>query len=181
MVIDHGVQLLEDPVLLEMIKGEGVERFTLIDIREPDEFRREHIPGSINIPLSEIPNRRNPGAQGRPVIFYCKSGVRSQQGIAQLDRWCDGHKYCLKGGLEQWKNCGLPTRKDSKAPLELMRQVQLLLGVLLVISALAGYLVSSHFLAVSLVIGCGLLVAGATGFCGMARLLALLPYNRNRI
>lgn len=177
-VADHGVELLEDQALVELMQSENADRFTFVDIREPDEFRREHIQGSRNIPLVRFSGHRRSEPDGPPVIFYCKSGVRSQQGIAKLGNWSNGSKYCLKGGLDQWKKCGFPTRQDKKAPLELMRQVQLLLGLLLVMSAIAGYMVSPHFLLVSLIIGSGLLVAGVTGFCGMARLLALLPYNR---
>ena len=67
---------------------------------------------------------------------------------------------------------------DSKAPLEIMRQVQIGAGALVLLGVVLGVMVHPAFLGVSAFVGAGLAFAGATGFCGMARLLALAPWNR---
>jgi hypothetical protein len=67
---------------------------------------------------------------------------------------------------------------DRHQPLELQRQVQLGAGLLAFLGTLAGVLVSPWFLIVPGFVGAGLTVAGATGFCGMARLLVRAPWNR---
>jgi predicted branched-subunit amino acid permease len=59
-----------------------------------------------------------------------------------------------------------------------MRQVQIAAGSLVVIGVLLGALVHPGFYALSAFVGAGLVFAGVSGFCGMARLLVLMPWNR---
>ena len=84
----------------------------------------------------------------------------------------------LEGGIEAWRDAGQPTRKDPRQPIEIMRQVQIGAGSLVVAGYALGMLVHPGFHVVSGLVGTGLILAGVTGFCGMARLLALAPWNR---
>ena len=59
-----------------------------------------------------------------------------------------------------------------------MRQVQLAAGALVLLGVLLGFLVTPAFFGVSAFVGAGLMMAGATGWCGMARVLARMPWNR---
>ena len=68
--------------------------------------------------------------------------------------------------------------EDKSQPLPLMRQVQIAAGVLILLGVALGYTVNSGFFLLSAFVGAGLAFAGITGFCGMARLLALMPWNR---
>ncbi|WP_249110226.1 rhodanese-like domain-containing protein [Neokomagataea anthophila] len=52
----------------------------LIDIRGADEYARERIPGAVNVPLNRIGDL---AYDGRPVIFHCKSGMRTTANAAQ--------------------------------------------------------------------------------------------------
>ncbi|MFY7978292.1 MAG: YgaP family membrane protein, partial [Brevundimonas sp.] len=76
------------------------------------------------------------------------------------------------------KAAGLPIRTDARAPLELMRQVQIAAGGLILLGAALGTFLHPAGWTLSAFVGAGLLTAGVTGFCGMARLLAVLPWNR---
>ena len=67
---------------------------------------------------------------------------------------------------------------DRHQPLELQRQVQIGAGSLAFVGTLLGLLVSSWFFAVPAFVGAGLITAGLTGFCGMARILMRAPWNR---
>lgn len=67
---------------------------------------------------------------------------------------------------------------DTKQPLELMRQVQMAAGGLILTGAALGTFVHPSFYGLCAFVGAGLFLAGATGFCGMARLLAVMPWNR---
>jgi hypothetical protein len=67
---------------------------------------------------------------------------------------------------------------NQKAPLEIMRQVQIAAGLLVLTGVGLGLGVNPLFFALAALVGAGLTLAGATGFCGMARLLALAPWNR---
>jgi rhodanese-related sulfurtransferase len=59
-----------------------------------------------------------------------------------------------------------------------MRQVQMAAGGLILLGGALGVMVHPGFWGISAFVGAGLFVAGATGFCGMARLLAVMPWNR---
>lgn len=155
-------------------------RARLVDIREPDEFAREHIPGVAHAPLSGFEDANLSLKAGQDVIFMCRSGMRTATNCDRLAARVDGPAFVLEGGLQGWKDAGLPTSVDKKAPLELMRQVQIIAGSLVVIGALLAWLVHPGWIALSAFVGAGLFVAGATGFCGMARVLMLAPWNRPR-
>ena len=155
-------------------------RARLVDIREPDEFAREHIPGVAHAPLSGFEDAHLGIRADQDVIFMCRSGMRTQSNCDRLAARVDGPAFVLDGGLQGWKDAGLPTSVDKKAPLELMRQVQIIAGSLVVIGALLAWLVHPGWIALSAFVGAGLLMAGVTGFCGMARVLMLAPWNRTR-
>ena len=148
----------------------------LIDIREADEFAREHVAGSRAAPLSGMTGEAL--GHDKPVVFTCRTGNRTGMNAAKLAACVPGEAYVLEGGLEAWKAAGLPVRQDRKAPLEIMRQVQMTAGGLILLGAALGLLVHPGFWALSAFVGAGLFVAGATGFCGMATLLAAMPWNR---
>jgi rhodanese-related sulfurtransferase len=148
----------------------------IVDIREPDEFAREHIPGAKNAPLSKIGSFPAPRA-GEIVVAHCTSGMRTKANAAKLPAAaCDA--YILEGGLDAWKKTGLSVDLDTKQPMEIMRQVQISAGSLVVIGVLLGASLHPAFYALSAFVGAGLVFAGVTGFCGMARFLALMPWNR---
>jgi predicted branched-subunit amino acid permease len=66
-------------------------------------------------------------------------------------------------------------RENRSAPLPIVRQVQIVAGSLIVAGAALGAYVHPGFHALSAFVGAGLVFAGASGRCGMANLLALLP------
>ncbi len=72
----------------------------------------------------------------------------------------------------------LADRLNRSVPIDLMRQVQIAAGLLTLLGVILGVALSLWFLALSTVVGGGLTMAGITGFCGMARLLVALPWNR---
>lgn len=148
----------------------------LIDIRSADEHAREHIPGAINVPLERINDLPNDGG---PIIFHCKSGMRTAANAAQLGGAAGGvPAYILDGGVDAWRKAGQPTVIDRSQPLEIMRQVQITAGALVLTGVLLGLLVTPAFFGLSAFVGAGLMFAGVTGWCGMANLLRVMPWNR---
>jgi rhodanese-related sulfurtransferase len=151
----------------------------LVDIREADERARERIPGAQHLALSVLDDADLAVHQGKAVIFHCRSGVRTLGNAERLaGRIGGGEAYVIEGGLDAWRKAGLPVATDRRAPLELQRQVQIGAGGLAFLGTLLGLTVSPWFFAVPLFVGGGLMVAGVTGFCGMARLLVHAPWNR---
>lgn len=155
-------------------------RAVLIDIREADEYARSHIAGALSQPLSGWERAQLRLAPGADVIFTCRSGMRTQGACDRLAARVAGQAWVLEGGLDGWRQAGLPVETDIRAPLEIMRQVQIAAGLLVLTSVLLGWLVAPGWFALAAFVGAGLTFAGATGFCGMARLLMLAPWNRPR-
>lgn len=148
----------------------------LIDIRGADEHARERIPGAVNVPLDRI---RDLPHDGRPVVFHCKSGMRTAVNTAQLRTAAgDATAYILAGGIEAWRQAGYPIVADRSQPLEIMRQVQITAGALVLTGVLLGLFVAPGFFGLSAFVGAGLMFAGVTGWCGMANLLRVMPWNR---
>jgi len=151
----------------------------LVDIREADEHAREHIPGARHHALSRIDANTPLRAGDDVVIFHCRSGARTRTNAPKLAAAAPAcETYVLEGGIDAWRKAGLPVTLDRKQPIEIMRQVQIAAGSLVLVGAALGYLVSPGFYALSAFVGAGLLFAGVSGFCGMAHLLALMPWNR---
>jgi rhodanese-related sulfurtransferase len=143
-------------------------RFHLIDIREADEFVREHIGGAVSIPLSSVEQADVKLEAGRTAVFHCKSGMRTEANCARLAARVDGDALILEGGLDAWKKAGLPMN----------RQVQITAGTLVLAGALIGTFVHPAGYALSGFIGAGLIFAGVSGWCGMANVLAAMPWNK---
>ena len=150
----------------------------LIDIREADEFARSHITGARSQPLSAWEATHLTIDPAADVIFTCRSGMRTGGACDRLAARVSGEAFMLEGGLDAWAKAGLPVIIDAKAPLEIMRQVQIGAGSLVLLGVTLGLLVNPAFFGLSAFVGAGLTFAGATGFCGMARLLMLAPWNR---
>lgn len=148
----------------------------LVDIRGADEYAREHIPGAINLPLDRV-EELDPGEA--PVVFHCRSGMRTELHSARLDTATGtAPAFILEGGLDGWRGAGQATHVDRKQPLEIMRQVQITAGALILLGVLLGFVWTPALFGLSAFVGGGLIVAGATGWCGMAQLLRVLPWNR---
>jgi rhodanese-related sulfurtransferase len=159
--------------LAEQLANQGI---TVIDVRQPMEYASGHIAGSLNVPLSRLHQADLP--QG-PLVLVCQSGQRSAEGLNRLlDRGDSHHLVDLAGGLPTWEQAGYPVRKLKNAPLPLMRQVQIAAGSLILLGLILSNTVAPGWIALTWFVGAGLTFAGVSGFCGMARLLALMPWNR---
>lgn len=150
----------------------------LIDVREPDEHARERIDGARLAPLSRFDPTALASERDKTAVFYCNSGNRTGQAGERLLRAGFKAAWQLEGGLQGWKRAGLPVTADPRAPLPIMRQVQIAAGTLVLLGVALAVVVSPWFMALAAFVGAGLIVAGITGFCGMANLLVHMPWNR---
>ena len=153
----------------------------LVDIREPMEHAREAIPAARLHSLSTLDAgalSAGGGANKPAVIFHCQSGRRTGDN-APLLKACGGPEvYILEGGLSGWKAAGFSTNIDRSKPIELQRQVQIVAGALVLVGVLLAWLVSPLFILLSASVGTGLVFAGVSGWCGLASVLAVMPWNR---
>jgi rhodanese-related sulfurtransferase len=154
----------------------------MIDVREREEFAREHIADSINIPLSALPQMA-PGIlkniSNDSLVIMCRSGTRAMLAKGQLQAMGTNKSFkVFEGGILEWKNQNKDTVSFGPSLFPIMRQVQIVAGSLILLGTLLAWLVNLKWLLLSGGIGLGLAIAGFTGFCGMANLLMLMPWNK---
>lgn len=152
----------------------------LIDVREEFEHAAERIAGAESRPLSRFDSEAVRAQHGgRRIVFQCRTGKRSFDAACRYCGANGGEAYNLAGGIEAWKRAGHETTRAARAPrIDVLRQVQMTAGSLVLIGVLLGAFVSPNYLIISGFVGAGLFVTGATGWCGMAKLLSLMPWNR---
>jgi rhodanese-related sulfurtransferase len=151
----------------------------MVDVREVDEHRREHVAGAALHPSSMFSVTGFPAATaGRRTLVLCRSGGRAGKVVAALQAAGRQDVAVIEGGITAWRASGLPVVTDVTAPMPIVRQVMITVGVLVLACTALAATVSPWFLAAIGFIGAGLVFAGATGICAMATMLAKMPWNR---
>lgn len=79
----------------------------ITDVREPGEYASGHLPGAVNIPLGQPPDRTDEVKE--PVVLVCASGNRSGQAAHYLMEQGYNEVASLMGGTAAWRQRGLPT------------------------------------------------------------------------
>ncbi|MGO9615546.1 MAG: rhodanese-like domain-containing protein [Terracidiphilus sp.] len=169
------------PAALAAILGAG-DAHELLDVRTPSEYASAHVPGARLIPLNELKvetilARHKPGT---PIYVLCQAGARASKAIEQFERAGCGDCVLVEGGMQAWIDAGLPVHQGAGGVLPLMRQVQIVAGTLSAAGAILALAVNPWFAVLPLLIGCGFIFAGITGTCGLALLLARMPWNRGQ-
>lgn len=95
-------QITPEDVKARLDAGESVY---LLDVRQPEEHAHCRLPGSVLVPLGELPFRvgeLDPPA-GATVVVYCHHGIRSLSGAAILQQTAGlENVYSMTGGIEAW-------------------------------------------------------------------------------
>lgn len=149
----------------------------LIDVRTPTEFREVHVRGAVNMPLDQLDASKTPQPTGEaPLYVICHKGSRGAQACKQLEAAGVTHVVNIEGGTLACEAAGLPVERGRKT-ISLERQVRIAAGSLVVLGIALSFL-HPAFLALSAFVGAGLVFAGVTDTCGMAMLLARMPWNQ---
>lgn len=147
----------------------------IVDVRTPAEYREMHIPGSTLSSLGDFDPKAHAG--GGPIYLICKSGARSKT-AAEKCAAAGVESFCVvEGGIQAWAAEGLPVVRGKKG-VSLERQVRMVVGAGVLAFSALGFLVHPGFHAGAAFFGAGLLFAGITDTCGMAIMLAKMPWNR---
>jgi rhodanese-related sulfurtransferase len=153
----------------------------ILDVREFPEYAAGHIPGSRLMPLGGLEQSARALARGEAIQLVCKSGKRAAQAREKLAAMGFERLSVLEGGFDAWQAAGQPVeRAAGPAPMSLERQVRIVAGSLVAITTGLGLAVHPYFFGLTLLIGCGLVFAGATDICMMATLLGKMPWNAAR-
>jgi glyoxylase-like metal-dependent hydrolase (beta-lactamase superfamily II)/rhodanese-related sulfurtransferase len=146
----------------------------VVDVRMPAEYRSAHLDRSISLPLDELGRRRGELPRDRELVLVCRTGARARLAAEQLT---DFRPRVLEGGLAAWQEAGHPVVLG-KAHMSLERQVRIAAGAMACAGGVLAVTLSPWFGLLPAFVGAGLVYAGVTDRCGMAMLLAKLPYNR---
>lgn len=150
----------------------------LIDVREPAEHRSECIDGACLIPLDEISIEKLTSTQ-KPIVIHCRSGKRSADACEKLLAINPSLDVAsLEGGIVAWSQTGFNVKKSGSTILPLDRQTQITAGFIAFSGTILGALINPTFYILPGFVGAGLMFAGLTGWCGMAKFLAKMPWNR---
>lgn len=155
------------------------KRVALIDVRTPVEHEEMHIAGSRLMPLDKLDPAavRAATAGADQCVLICRSGKRAEQAFEKLRAAGCENLAILEGGVTNWESAGLPLERSSRKHLPLMRQVQLVIGVLALTGSILALTVNKNFAIIPAFLGLGLTMAGTTGWCGLAILLSKMPWN----
>lgn len=155
-------------------QGKGL----FVDVRTVGEVLEEQVPDSVFLPFDLVSKERLDGLGGRDKtpILVCRTGRRATEAAQALSRQRDDVAV-LDGGIVRWKDDGLPVTQGNKTiPLE--RQVLVAAGTMIFLFTLLGLAVSPYFFAATVFMAGGMVFAGVTGACGMARILTMMPWNK---
>lgn len=85
---------------------------TIVDVREPNEYRAGHIPGATLVPLSSFDPKRVPVEPGKHLVFHCQSGRRCGPASAKMvESGFGGVVHRLNGGMGAWVGASGPVER----------------------------------------------------------------------
>lgn len=96
-----------------MLQQTPVEQLTVLDVRQPSEYERGHIPGAKLIPLPELDKRLDELDPNQETLVYCAVGGRSRVGAQMLAGRGFDRVFNLKGGFKAWQGIGAYGPQDS--------------------------------------------------------------------
>ena len=151
----------------------------VIDVREPAEFNSGHIAVAKSIPLSQVCASALPQYTGKKVVINCQRGARGTAACQKLHTELkDAELYNLEGGISAWIDAGFPVTGQAHDAIPLIQQVQISVGIWILVSIVLTLTVSPLLSLLAAIPGIGLIYAGLTGTCGLTKILALMPWNR---
>lgn len=150
----------------------------VVDVREFSEYESERLAGTRLAPLSQFDQHTHLIERDRPVFLLCRSGNRAGKAAERLGQLDYGDVRVVEGGMQAWVSAGHPVERGSRNVWSLERQVRFTAGLLTLIGALLAWLIHPAFIALSGVIGAGLVFSAVTDTCGMGMVLARMPWNQ---
>jgi rhodanese-related sulfurtransferase len=155
----------------------------LIDVRTPAEFRELHVTGARNVPLDRLDPQalrsETKAGTDTPLYVICQKGGRGKQACEKLTAAGWSNVVNVEGGTLACEAAGVAVVRGKKT-ISLERQVRIAAGSLVFIGSVLALTVHPYFAGLAAFVGAGLVFAGVTDTCGMAMLLARMPWNQAR-
>ena len=165
---------------LRQQNGESVE---IIDVRTPAEYQAVHIPSAKLVPLDVLDPHQLIASRSTdahdPLYLVCQSGSRTSEAWKRFASAGFDNVVCIDGGTQAWERAGLPVERGRDV-IPLDRQVRIGAGAMMLAGVALGLIIHPVGLILSVGVGAGLVYSGVTGNCGMAKVLARMPWNQVR-
>jgi len=173
------VQKIKELSVEELYKISEKDEVSVIDVRTPGEYNSIHVEGAINYPLDQIKRSAMDELfkDGEIVYVICSSGRRSMMACKKLVQINKIKVVNIKGGTQAWHEKDYPVI-EGRGSIAIDRQVQIVSGSVVFISALLGLIVHKNYLYIALFVGGGPIFAGVSNTCYLTRILGLMPWNR---
>jgi len=171
--------------IAEFIQLKKNQALTIVDVRTPAEVNNECLMGCHNLPLQQLDelsfnnlldqeNIQTPTS----VYLLCGTGMRAKKAAEKLSA-INTMKLCVvEGGISALKAEGEKIQQGGGKTISLERQVRISAGTLVVVGIILGAVINPALYGVSAFVGAGLVFAGVTDSCGMAMVLARMPWNK---
>ena len=150
----------------------------LVDVREVSEIQALRVEGALNLPLSRLGELAVHLDRNRPVFLLCRSGNRAASAAAQLRSLSYRDVLVIRGGLDAWMKSGKPVVRGTSRVWSLERQVRFAAGAFVLAGLILSLAVDFRWLALPAFVGLGLAFSALTDTCGMALILARMPWNQ---
>ena len=159
-------------------------KVTVLDLRTSAEVNNEYIADCACLPVQEL----TPASfrelladighdNNTPVYLLCQSGLRAEKAVEKLFGEVSVPLVIIDGGLNQLKAAGIKVIKGKGKVISLERQVRIAAGALTLKGAILANVIHPYYIGISAFVGAGLMFAGITNTCGMALMLAKMPWN----
>jgi rhodanese-related sulfurtransferase/DNA-binding transcriptional ArsR family regulator len=105
----HSKDALEPVSVAELAERIRAGLVTVVDVRPKEEYAAGHLPGAVNVPLSDIDERVRDMPRHREIVAYCRGPfcVLSFEAVARLrEKGFSARR--LETGFPEWKVAGLP-------------------------------------------------------------------------
>ncbi|MBA2225634.1 rhodanese-like domain-containing protein [Thermogemmata fonticola] len=162
-----------------LAKGQPIR---LIDVRTPAEYTEVHVQGARLVPLDKFDPQKvlaeYNGQSQEPIYVICRSGNRAKTACERLLNAGYANVFLVEGGTVACEQAGVPVVRGKRMVLSIERQTRIAIGTGVLAFTILGYLVHPAFLLGAAFFGAGLIFAGITDWCGMALLIARLPWNQ---
>src|SRR5262245_57921766 len=91
----------------------SADQALLVDVRPPEMFAAERLPGALSRPLATLGPASLPDPAGRKLVFQCEVGLASEKAGRKIlrDGW-RGDVYNLSGGIRAWKRAGIGVERN---------------------------------------------------------------------
>ena len=152
----------------------------VIDVREFSEFSSERIAEAQFMPLSNFERHADEIDHTKPAYLMCRTGNRARAAAEKLSKKGFTDVHVIEGGMLAWRQANLPLLEGESKIWSLERQVRLAAGLLVLCGVILSFAVHPLFIARSAFVGAGLVFAAVTDTCGMAMILARMPWNKQK-